>query len=77
MVGTKPENIAACGGSYAEIKREILLVHSQTPDQIWRDLISIKQGEESFRQMCLRVMMKLKQFVELSQKEDESVIVKV
>ena len=48
MSGTKLETIAAIGGSYDEIKQEILLAYGQTPEQIWHDLIQVKQGDESF-----------------------------
>ena len=71
MAGTKLETIAAIGGSYDEIKQEILLAYDQTPEQIWHDLIQVKQGEESFRQLCVRVGLKVAQFFDLARKPAE------
>ena len=45
VAGTKLETIAAIGGSYDEIKQEILLAYGQTLEEIWHDLIQVKQGE--------------------------------
>ena len=45
------ETIAAIGGSYDEIKQEILLAYGQTTEQIWHDLIQVKQQDEFFRQL--------------------------
>ena len=62
VAGTKLETIAAIGGSYDEIKQEILLAYGQTPEQIWHDLIQVKEGDESFCQLCVRVGLKVAQF---------------
>ena len=71
VAGTKLETIAAIGGSYDEIKQEILLAYGQTPEQIWHDLIQVKQGDESFRQLCVRVGLKVAQFFDLARKPAE------
>ena len=42
VVGTGLQNIAACAGSYAEIKHEKLFTEGQTLYQIWHELISIQ-----------------------------------
>ena len=69
VTGSKLEEIVKLGGSYEEIKGEILLAYGQTAEKLWKELTSIKQGEESFRQFCLRVLRRLEQFSRLAVSE--------
>ena len=71
VAGTKIKTIAAIGGSYDEINLEITLSYGQTTEQIWHDLIQVKQGDESFRQICVRVGLKVAQFFDLAPKPAE------
>ena len=62
VTGTKLEEIVELGGSYADIRNEILHAYGQTAEEVWKDLITMKQGGESFRQFCLRVQRHLERF---------------
>ena len=62
VIGTKLEPIVSMGGTYEEIKKEILVAHGQTAEKLWHQLITTSQGSESFRQWSVRVADKLAQF---------------
>ena len=66
VLGTKLESIVSLGGTYQEIKKEVLLAHRQTADKLWRKLITTTQGSESFRRWCVRASDKLLQFFQLA-----------
>ena len=66
VLGTKLESIVSLGGTYQEIKKEVLLAHGQTADKLWRQLITTTQGSESFRQWCVRASDKLLHFFQLA-----------
>ena len=66
VAGTKLESIAAFGKSYDDVKKEVLLAHGFTAEQLWRQLTNIKQGDESFRQLVWRATTKLQQFFKLA-----------
>ena len=55
---TKLEDIAAYGETYDDIKREALLAHGNTAEQLWRQLPNVKQGDESFQQLFWRTITK-------------------
>ena len=59
---TKLEDIAAYGETYDDIKKEVLLAHGNTAEQLWRQLPNVKQGDESFQQLFWRTITKLGQF---------------
>ena len=44
VVGSKLADVAEAATSYEEMKEEILTSRSQTPETIWRELISTSQG---------------------------------
>ena len=44
--------------------------------QIWHDLIQVKQGDQSFRQLCVRVGLKVAQILDLARKPAEHAQVK-
>ena len=62
VTGSKLEEIVELGESYDEIKTEILLAYGQTAEKLWKEMMSIRQGDESFRQFSLRVQRRLEQF---------------
>ena len=64
------EEIVELGGSYDEIKTEILFADGQTPDKLWKEMMSIRQGDESFCQFSLRVQRWLEQFQKLAVNEN-------
>ena len=66
VIGTKLESIVSPGGTYQEIKKEVLLAHGQTADKLWRQLVTTTQGSRSFRQWCIRASDKLLQFFQLA-----------
>ena len=66
VIGTKLEPIVSMGGTYEEIKKEILVAHGQTAEKLWHQLITTSQGSESFRQWSVRVADKLAQFFRLA-----------
>ena len=66
VIGTKLEPIMSMGGTYEEIKKEILVAHGQTAEKLWHQLITTSQGSESFRQWSVRVADKLAQFFRLA-----------
>ena len=66
VAGTKLEHIAAYGETYDDIKKEVLLAHGHTAEQLWRQLTNVKQGDESFRQLLWRTITKLGQFFKLA-----------
>ena len=70
VAGTKLEHIAAYGETYDDIKKEVLLAHGHTAEQLWRQLTNIKQGDESFRQLFWRTITKLGQFFKLAVKAE-------
>ena len=74
VAGTKLEMIASLGESFDDIKKEVLLAHGYTAEQLWKQLTTIKQGDESFRQMFATT--KLGQFFKLAVK-DENVTVEL
>ena len=47
-----------------------------SPEQIWHDLIQVKQGVESSRQLCVGVGLEVAQLFDLAQKPAEHVQVK-
>ena len=70
VTGSKLEEIVELGGSYDEIKTEILLAYGQTAEKLWKEMMSIRQGDESFRQFSLRVQRRLEQFQKLAVNEN-------
>ena len=70
VAGTKLEHIAAYGETYDDIKKEVLLAHGHTAEQLWRQLTKVKQGDESFRQLFWRTITKLGQFFKLAVKAE-------
>ena len=54
------------GGTYEEIKKEMLLAHGQTDDKLWKQLITTTQESESFRRWCVHIATKLVQFIQLT-----------
>ena len=77
VAGTKLETIASLGESFDDIiKKEVLLAHGYTAEQLWKQLTTINQGDESFRQMFWRATTKLGQFFKLAVK-DENVTVEL
>ena len=76
VAGTKLETIASLGEFFDDIKKEVLLAHGYTAEQLWKQLTTIKQGDESFRQMFWRATTKLGQFFKLAVK-DENVTVEL
>ena len=70
VAGTKLETIASLGESFDDIKKEVLLAHGYTAEQLWKQLTTIKQGDESFRQMFWRATTKLGQFFKLAVKHE-------
>ena len=62
-VGTVLQDATESGGTYQELKAEILATHGKTAETAWRELISSKQSSETFRRYCLTV----KRRVELAQ----------
>ena len=71
VMGTKLESVVTLGGSYKEMKKEILTTHGARPEQLWSQLVNTKQGEESFRQWCAKICTRLSQFLELVVRRDE------
>ena len=70
MTGSKLEEFVELGGSYDEIKIEILLAYGQIAEKLWKELMSIRQGYESFHQFSLRVQRRLEQFQKLAVNEN-------
>ena len=70
VAGTKLEHIAACGETYDDIQKEVLLAHGHTAEQLLRQLTNVKQGDESFRQLFWRTITKLRQFFKLAVKAE-------
>ena len=70
VTGSKLEEIVKLGESYDEIKTGILLAYGQTEEKLWKEMISIRQGDESFRQLSLRVQRRLEQFQKLAVNEN-------
>ena len=70
VAGTKLKHIAAYGETYDDIKKEVLLAHGHTAEQLWRQLTNVKQGDESFRQLFWRTITKLGRFFKLAVKAE-------
>ena len=70
---SKLQDAVEVGGSYGEIKEEILATFGQTPENLWRGLVTLAQGDESFRQLCLRTKRRLQQFLELAQNDNDMI----
>ena len=70
VTGPKLEEIVELGGSYADIRNEILHAYGQTAEEVWKNLLTMKQGGESFRQFCLRVQRHLERFERLAMQAD-------
>lgn len=58
-------------GTYEEIKQELLLQYGVTADRLRKDLVSVHQGDESFRQYSMRVAVLLKHWVKMAMTEDQ------
>ena len=56
VMGTKLELTVEGLSNYAEAKAEILAAHGQTSDRCWKDLLSARQGDETFHRFSSRVM---------------------
>ena len=70
VAGKKLEHIAAYGDTHDDIKKEVLLAHGHTPEQLWCLLTNVKQGAESFRQLFWRTITKHGQFFKLAVKAE-------
>jgi len=62
VMGSKLEPLVNITDSYDYIKKEILTTFGDTPEKLWRQLLAVRQGDESFRQYCGRVERLLKEF---------------
>ena len=71
VTGTKLEELAKLGVLYEEIKREILHAFGRSAEELWKELLSRKQGNESFRQICLRIERQLECFRRLAVIDEE------
>ena len=67
---TKLYSTVESGSSYKEIKQELLLQYGVTADRLWKDLVSVHQNDESFRQYSTRVVALLKQWCSMSMAEN-------
>ena len=79
VMGSCLQGAFDAGGSYEEIREEILTTFGQTPEKLWKDLSALRQdSSESFRQLCLRAKRLLHQFIELAKTDNslENTIVK-
>ena len=62
VLGTKLEKTVNLSLSYDLIEAEILSTYAETPEQLWSILCHAKQGDETFRQFCLRISRRVEQF---------------
>ena len=69
VVATRLGDIAESSSSCQQMTEEFLLAFGQTPEKLWASLANVKQGEESFRQLCSRVKSQLKLFFELAKSD--------
>ena len=72
VLGSKLEGLVSMGGTYEEIKKEMLLAHGQTDDKLWKLLITTMQESESFRRWCVHIATKLVQFIQLTNENKSS-----
>ena len=65
VMGTKLETTLEGLDHYEEAKKEILLEHGQSVDKVWKELVSVRQGDESFHRYTSRVVKQLIQWLSL------------
>ena len=70
--GTKLERQCRGRTSYGEARQEILLLHGKTAAEVWKELKSLAQQEETFHRYVLRAGRLCEEWLRLSTQSDET-----